>query len=573
VVIFKAQEQLKRASEPSVNPNTSRALLNESLKLFQRVAGSLTQTNLESAVQQYIAVRYYAGAIHLCLTVATEKDRGNSALSWVNEGKPASDPRAKAFDERKTCYNLIHHILQDLDAASSREPDMVDGRPTLIATKRAEAYDVVSGSSDEVFHFDLYDWYIQQGWTDRLLGIESPHVTTFLRRLASQNFEHADLLCRFYTMRGMYFDASKVQSDLAKSDFAISIKDRLTLLSKAKTNASVMTTGVSRQEQQLLNHEVTELLEVAHIQDDLLERLKIDDRVPADRKVQVQNDLDGQIQGLSEVSKKPSTVLPRKLCSTPVHIICHTNVLFQLFNTYADQAGYYDLCLLIYHAADFRNAATISQTWASLIQQTHENIVEQWATYTADRKKQPSKAGSPPPQPYETLIGQIQEVCHRSSNDSFIFPVPTLLPELCRYAYENGQDARINADVNWPVLLFLNLGVSHDLVVRVLEQMFEAQEVPFRGPVARARVVEWIVCAVSRWVNELGRHGRPDARLEAWVAELMSECESLVAGVRGVNEGGVDLRDLTRSVREVKNAVEGFVGPGLGSMRGSLGFY
>ncbi|KAI0831024.1 nucleoporin-domain-containing protein [Hypoxylon sp. FL0890] len=542
VVIFKAQEQLKRASEPSLNPNTSRTLLHESLRLFQKVAKSLTRANLESAIEQYVGLRYYAGAIQLCLVVANEKDRGNSALSWVNDGKPAGDPRAKFFEERKVCYDLIHRVLQDLDAASSREPEMIDGKPTLIATKRAEAYDVVSTSSDEVFHFDLYEWYIQQGWTDRLLGIDSPHVTTFLRRLASKDFEHADLLCRFYTMRQQYFDAAKVQADLAQSDFPISIKNRLTLLSKAKTNASVMTTGVSRQEQQLLNHEVTELLEVAHIQDDLLERLKVDSRIPPGRQLEIQEALDGKIQPLSE-----------------------------LFNGYADQAGYYDLCLLIYHVADFRNSTTIAQTWSSLIQQTHENVEEQWSVYNAERRKRGAQVGDPPPQPYEVLVGQIQDICHRSSNDSFIFPVPTLLPEICRYAFENAQDTRIGADVNWPVIVFLNLGVSYDLVVRVLEQMFESQEVPFRGA-GRARIIEWIAYAAGQWVRELSRNARPEARLDPWVSDLMRECERWFSpNVLGDNPGGTDIWNLSSTVSEVRRAVEGLVFSPVSNR--SMGFY
>ncbi|KAH9994585.1 nucleoporin-domain-containing protein [Xylariaceae sp. FL0662B] len=546
VVIFKAQEQLKKASEPSLNPNTSRTLLHESLKLFQRVARSLTQNNLEIAIDQYVRLRYYAGAIQLCLVVASERDRGNSALSWVNDGKPAGDPRERAFNERKACYGLIHGILQDLDAVLNQDQEpLVDGKPSLMSTKRAEAYEVVSGSTDEVFHSDLYEWYIQQGWTDRLLSINSQYVTSFLRRLALQDVEHADLLCRFYTMRHQYFDAAKVQAELAQSDFPISIKGRLTLLSKAKTNASVMTPGVSRQELQLLNHEVTELLEVAHIQDDLLERLKADSRIPEERQPEIQKALDGKIQALSE-----------------------------LFNSYADQAGYHDLCLVIYHVADFRNATTIAQTWSSLIQKTHDDVAEQWSIFNAERHRRGAQAGQPPPQPYETLIVQIQDICHRSSNDSFVFPVPTLLPEIGRYALENSQDGRIGADVNWPVSVFLVLGVSHDLVVRVLESMFEAQEVPFRGA-GRARVVEWIAYAVAQWVRDLTRHGRPEARLDPWVTELVAECDTWTSAnlnVRGGNEGGADLRDLLRSLRETRRAVEALVVSPVGG-RSTMGFY
>ncbi|KAI0411753.1 Non-repetitive/WGA-negative nucleoporin C-terminal-domain-containing protein [Xylaria grammica] len=541
VVIFKAQEQLQKASEPSLNANASRTLLHESLKHFQKVASSLSQANLESAIQQYIQLRYYAGAIQLCLLVAEARDRGKSALYWVNDGKPAGDPRAKAFDDRRVCYDLIHRVLLDLDSASSREPEMVDNKPTLIATKRAEAYDVVNSSADEVFHLDLYDWYIEQGWTERLLAIDSPYVTTFLCRLASKDVAHAELLCRFYTMRTLYFDAAKVQSDLAQSEFALTIKERLHLLSRAKTNASVMTAGVSRQEQQLLNHDVTELLEVANIQDDLLGRLRSDTRIPAERQPEIEKALDGRIQPLSD-----------------------------LFNLYADQAGYYDLCLIIYHVADFRNPTTIAQTWTSLIQQTHDEVLERAAAFQEDIQKRGAARGDPPPQPYEVLVTKIEEICHRSSKDSFIFPVPTLMPNICRYAVENGQDGRIGADVNWPINLFLRLDVSHDLVVRVLETMFQAQDVPFRGA-GRARLVEWICHAVGRWVRDLGRHGRPDARLEPWVGELMAECDTWAsANVRGTNGGGADPRDLAREIQEVRRAVDGLVSSPLGR---SMGFF
>ena len=300
-VIFKAQEQLKRASEQPLNTNLSRSLLHESLRLFEKVASSLSFSNLQMAVTHFVELKYYAGAIRLCLAVAKEKDRGNTALSWINDGKPANDPREIAYQERKRCYDMIHDALNHLDAAASSEPEMVDGKLTLIATKRLEAYGVVNDSDDEVFHFGLYEWYIGQGWTDRILAIDSPHVITFLTRLAATDVQHADLLCRFYTNRSRFFAAAEVQFQLATSDFALGIKDRIRLLSLAKANANVATVGVSRQQQQLLNHEVTELLEIANIQDDLLERLKADPRFEPEKVDMVIEALDGKIEDLSKV--------------------------------------------------------------------------------------------------------------------------------------------------------------------------------------------------------------------------------------------------------------------------------
>ncbi|CAH0025896.1 unnamed protein product [Clonostachys rhizophaga] len=524
VVIFKAQEQLQRASEQPLNTNQARALLHESLRLFEKVAGSLSFVNLQSAVTQFINLKYYAGAIQLCLAVAQEKDRGNTALTWVNDGKPASDPRASAFNERKKCYDLIHEALRHLDTASSAEPETIDGKLTLIATKRLEAYSVVNDSTDEVFHFDLYEWYIQQGWTDRILAIDSPHVVTFLQSLAATNYEHADLLCRFYTNRSRFYDAAEVQSQLANSDFSIGIKERIKLLSMAKANANVSTVGVSRQQQQMLNHGVSELLDIANIQDDLLERLLADDRLDEQRKEEIEQALNGKIQDLSV-----------------------------LFNEYADQAGYYDLCLLIYHTADYRNSTTIFGTWSNLIQQVHDDVSE--------LQENPQPNTPPPPMPYEAVASRIQNIAHRTSLDSFVFPIATLLPEVCRYAATCQQDGRIGADASWPAQLFLTLGVSHDIIVRVLENVFDTQDYGFSGA-SRYRIIELIAYVVNDWIAEVRRRGGvgKGVSIGPYVGDLLARCEAaLPPPGHGSNPGGADLADIRRVLRTVQREVAGLV--------------
>ncbi|KAK0636503.1 putative nuclear pore complex protein [Bombardia bombarda] len=541
VVIFKAQEQLQRASEQIHNNNVLRTLLAESLRLFGQVAGSLSAANLRGAVEQYVNLKYYAGAIQLCLTVAREKDRGNQALSWVNEGRPVNDPRAGAFSERKICYNLIHDVLDRLETTFGSEPELVDGRPTLAATKRMEAYSVVNDSDDEVFHFDLYEWYIEMGWTDRILSIDSPHVITYLKRLAATDGQHAQLLCRFYTQRSRFFEAAQVQADLAKSDFAIGIKERIILLSQAKGNASVNTAGVSRQQQQNLNHEVTELLDIAHIQDDLLVRLRDDPRISDDKLVEVEQDLDGPIRDLTT-----------------------------LYNEYADSASYHDICLLIYHTADFQNPRVITEAWENLISDVHydnQQAQQYWQLAQAG-KALPPGAKVPvaePAKPYEAISNKIQEIAHRTSLDSLIFPVDTLLPIICTYAVNESQDASVGADAAWPVLLFLSLGVPHALIVRVLEGIFEAQEAPFTAK-RRKVVVHWINVAVNLWVHDVERRGAMskggDSAISRWVSELLDRADQcivqILAPVR-VPADAAELEGIRRETGTLKRSVDGII--------------
>lgn len=302
VIIFKAQEQIKKASELGANSDTSRNLLNESLRLLRQVAGSLSFDNLQTAVEQYVDLQFYAGAIQLCLTVADQSDRGNKALDWIKDGKPVNDPRSAAFDARKRCYDLVHQILQAVDQAFENDTDHFSERFSLLATKRNEAYALVNNSTDEAFHYDLYDWFIAQGWTDRLLTVDSAYIVSYLVQLSSQRPEHADLLWRFYAGSEQYFQAAEVQLSLAKSDFGFTLAKRIEYLSRAKANASTNTPGVGRQQRQVLAHEISELLEVANIQDDLLQRLKGDERIPADRKQEVLRSLDARVINLTEVS-------------------------------------------------------------------------------------------------------------------------------------------------------------------------------------------------------------------------------------------------------------------------------
>ena len=88
VLIFKAQEQLKRATEAGSGTEFGRNLLNESLRLFKEVTDSLSAEQLQGAVNEYISMSFYAGAIELALNVAHELDRGNRALIWIQNGRP-----------------------------------------------------------------------------------------------------------------------------------------------------------------------------------------------------------------------------------------------------------------------------------------------------------------------------------------------------------------------------------------------------------------------------------------------------------------------------------------------------
>lgn len=160
---------------------------------------------------------------------------------------------------------------------------------------------MVTNSKDEVFLTSLYDWYLDQGLNDRLLEIKTPFVVTYLERKSLEDISHADLLWRYYGQLGRYHEAAAVQLHLAQSSWNIPLYRRIEYLGQARTAAYVYSPEISRAARQRLLQEITTLIDVGNVQDDLLQRLKEDNRITPERKEAVLEEVGGQILDLSQV--------------------------------------------------------------------------------------------------------------------------------------------------------------------------------------------------------------------------------------------------------------------------------
>ncbi|PWY90698.1 non-repetitive nucleoporin [Aspergillus heteromorphus CBS 117.55] len=457
VVIFKAQELLKRATEAGYNSELGRNLLNESLHLFQQVSDNLPMDYLVTAIESYIFNQFFAGAIQLALNVAARSDKANMALSWIVDGRPEDDARRDFFVYREQCYSLIFKVIIAVDTLAAQDPGVVDGQLTIIAKRKNEAYGVVSDSTDEVFLTSLYDWYLEQGWSDRLLQTNSTFVVTYLERKSADDIFHADLLWKYYAQSERFYDAAKVQLNLAQSAFTLPLSRRIEYLGRARANASAFTSDISRQFRQRLVQEASNLIDIANIQDDLLQRLKDDRRIAPDRRAEVLADVDGPLKDIST-----------------------------LFNQYADPASYYDICLQIFFLADHRNPADVKSTWQHLLQDLHDEILERGE-----------------PMPYEAVIDKVRSLGSRLRMSESIFPIPILLPMLERYALEHQRGV---GPATWVVDLFLDLGVAHESLYAVLESMFYTDEAPFQGPNKKV-IARDLLYLIEHWFHATVRLG------------------------------------------------------------------
>lgn len=485
VVTFKAQEQVKKAQEIGAQTETGRALLNESQRLFQKVAASLSMEHLHWAIRQYVTAQFWAGAIVLCLAVAQEKDRANRAPGWVRDGMPVGDERKSAFDARKSCYDLIFEVIQAINDATASTPDAVDGLYTVSIKRRNEAQEVINDSGDTVFQTCLYDWYLSIGQADRLLDISSPFVVEYLRRRGQDDRAAADLLWRYFAHGNDYLEAAAVQLRLAGAYFQLSLEERIGYLGRARINASTRHAALieSKQSKQQLLREISDLLEVANIQDDILQRIKSDPRISTERRPEVTAKLNDRILDVAE-----------------------------LFNQYADQASYHDICILIYQVADHRNPADIRASWQALIEQTDR---EAHALHGRDAA------------PWEAVGNKVRELGLRLNVADATFPVATLMPMLERYAVEPRAQ---RPPPTWAVDVFLNLDVPHETLLQVAERMFYSNEQPFVG-IKRRVIAGHIVYLTDRWMKDSVRKGeRVVFGNEETAAQVLDLLEGLIRG-------------------------------------------
>ena len=491
VVIFKAQEQVKRASEAGGQTETGRVLLNESQRLLGKVAGSLSQEGLQWAVERYVDMSFYAGAIQLCLVVAQERDRAKTGWGYLKDGRVEGDARRAEFERREQCYQLIFSIIQALDAATKDQPQTTDnGALTLAARRRAEAYDVIDGSNDKAFQTCLYDWYLSQSQADRLLDISTPHVVDYLRSHAPGSRQHADLLWRYYAHQNDFLSAAATQLELARSElFRLALEERIGYLSRARTNASTRSSALSdaRADRQVLLREISDLLDVAGIQMEILSKMRDDHRLVGERRTVVLDQLN--TSGILEIN--------------------------ELFNQFSDQAGYWDVNLLIYLVADHRNPGDIRRSWEELIKA--EDVYSQAEGHHRG---------------WERIGAKVLEMARRLEGSEACFPVRELVRMLEEYAIQPHENP---PPEHWAVSVLVEAGADFAQIVAGLEECFYSNRAPFTGS-KRRRLAEDLVVVCRQWVERGSESGVLCGSEEG--AEMVRAVLMALVGGRELKEEG-----------------------------------
>lgn len=456
VIIYKALEFLRKAE--SLESNARIQKLNESLHLFQKAAGSIHYDVLKDATNEFVKLKFYPGAVELALTVAQEEDRGNLGLAYLHEGSNPNDSRKEQYERRVRVYELIFKILEkaDEEVLQSDGTSNHDGSTLQLqadATLRDETYFVCYSSPDEVFHYKFYDWFISKDVVIRLLDIETPFILPYLEMKAKTDLKISNLLWTYHQKRGNFFAAADVLLVLAKSDFELSLSQRIEFLSRASTYCNCPYPPNLQQAITQLATTIQEYLDVANIQDEILRTVINDNYFDVDRKTEIISHLQSELLTISD-----------------------------LFNNYADPLKYYEISLLIFQTTDYRGSEEISNCWNALISQVH-NAAEE------------SEGNS---EPYEYISQTVQKLGQQLMLSEFTFPADFLISRLETYAVEFASDA----PQGWVVDTFLSAGMSFEALLSIFTDLLERRDYPFDDPVSFKKLSLDVTYLLNRFLSE-----------------------------------------------------------------------
>lgn len=444
VLTYKAIEALKRAKDVGArDPELRQQLLAESVRLFEKTAGSLSVDSLSESIDLYCEQGYYTGAIQVALSVAQEMDRANVAAAFILDDMPEGDVRQDTYEKRVKVYSMVFNVLERVVEQSP---------PNSPAPN--EAYDIALASTDEVFQYCFYDWFIETGNSARLLDLDTPYILPYLVNNAKKSVSMADLLWCYYQMRGSVISAAEVLFDIATSTkFVLPLAQRIECLSRARGYVNCPAPITSRQHLAQLTTRIQELLEVSSIQDDILSEVKKDDRFHANRRHEIMAILDGPIMGVSE-----------------------------LFNTYADPLQYLESCLALFQVSDYRQNDEILNCWNKLIVQTDQKGEEE-----GDRA-----------QSYEYVANMVQRLGKQFMVSEFVFPYDQLIPILELYRVQHQPDS----PVGWVVDTFLGASLGYETVYTCLSDMIERREYPFSEEPAMRMLALDVIYLLEKWLAE-----------------------------------------------------------------------
>eukprot|EP01128_Nolandella_sp_AFSM9_P004505 TRINITY_DN2033_c0_g1_i1.p1 TRINITY_DN2033_c0_g1~~TRINITY_DN2033_c0_g1_i1.p1 ORF type:complete len:1386 (-),score=323.26 TRINITY_DN2033_c0_g1_i1:46-3639(-) len=504
-------------------------LLQDSLRYFRQIPKHVVDLNiLQLICGEYHYLRYYQGVLELCLACAHAVDPSGVSLRWVLSGHNLNDTHKKSlFDTRRSCYQPFTHSLTEfsLGGPSATTP-LVDPRtgevlprPSITSEEeknlKERVLDACKKSTDELFHYTLYQWWLDQGLDSELLGIETEFVEKFLKTLCKPEEKAFGLLWRYYNKKEDFSSATVVLTNLAeRKDVNVDLSSRLEFLSRAviagKAALTKFQSSVSRPRAFAVKKHITgeelqqleEKLEVAKVQAIVLKEI-------------------------GNIVIKHEREEAERLLNSSLYTVN------DLYNKFAAKYGLTMSALHLFATAGFHAP---HQTYAI------------WDEIFSDCLEDAQNDG------FHSLKVKVTAIGREFYPNDNVFSLAYLIPKLeaTRLDFTN-LESRAGSDASspyWVIELFLNVGVSLEILFREYRMLVQSQEARWRAHQIPLFLVFYTI--IDMWLNHL-EGGSPfphdiQSFRENDVGATVDEIRARLESLRGPN--AVELRDQYESLRQ-----------------------
>lgn len=438
VFIFRAIENLTRAKNiGSRDIDVRNKCLNNAVLLFERAYDSLTLENIENSVNSMLDLEFYTGAVKLLLKLAHKlgtpaQHARVDVASAMTVTNASSVKQAENDEKRLKLYDLVFKVLARIDRDAAKITDSGDQlRINEIASVRDTTYETCFASQDKPFHYEFYQWFINQNAGDRLLDVTTPYILSFLEGKSENNLALRNLLWLYHAKREDYYAAANILFSLAISEMKLDLSQRVEYLSRAIGFCNCVCAPNLRQKMIHLSSVVQELFDVANIQLDLLATIRADSRISNDNKELASLALNGKVLSISE-----------------------------LFNNYTDPLGYYDLSLVIFKVSDYKNSDDILKRWELFF----ERILHEFLN---------SKDHVEPL--YITIANLFVPIGLRLSSNDTVFPLDDLVKLICKTVKGAiDEDSIIQTPPQGALVdMILKCGVKYDRLYYSFQSLLE----------------------------------------------------------------------------------------------------
>ena len=473
---YKGFEALYKA-EQAPSARIRNELLGDALKHFVQSAATLD--HLTSVTDRFRFLRAYNGVLELSLARAHAIDPEEAALQWVLSGAGAAEsveglPLQGILESRFEAYGAILDALGELlrppapsggggNAAGLGLAPRPDFEPGEMDRIRAQFVQRAVASRDELFHIELYRWYIREDLLSELLSISSPYLESFLKR----EDDYVDMLCTYYVRNSKFREAATILSKLAEKVPTpgvpgFPLTQRIQYLVRAIKCASAEAANFVDGE---FLHELEEKLEVAQLQAQILHELE----VTAGRNAYPRDVVGGALAALD------SQLLN----------------ITELYNEFAEPFLLYESQLAVLHTAsgldDRERELRVREAWDALIKEK----LDQYE--------------------YNAALNLQRFVVTQGLK----FPQPTpvfRLDFLASCLEANALEFDAVNPLGWVVDAFVEAGFSPETVFGVYNRLFDQKLAPWQEQRYQVHLLSAILYLIGKY--ELGGRGVEDARVK-----------------------------------------------------------